>query len=283
MPTCRAIRGWLVAAAVSLTAAPALAFEPTAEIATPNDAYRFGMDAYHAGDLATALDAFQYASEHGHVRAKWMVGRMYSRGEGAEQDDDRAFEIFADIAAENDDRRLSPDAPFVADAFVALGDYYRNTDEAGGVDPEAALEMYWDAATYFNDPVAQYNLAVMFYRGETGDADPAEAARWAFRAAQAGSPEAQALLGYLLFQGEGVTRQPVLGLAYLHLALMSDSLNAEVRRLHEQVMAQATETERRTALELANSWMVAEQATPDTTTAAAAVAASPAAAAGAPQ
>lgn len=260
MRTCNAFRSWLLVAAVCL-AGPALAFEPTPEVNTPNDAYRYGMDAYRAGDNVTALDAFEYAAAGGHVRAKWMVGRMYARGEGVERDDGRAFEIFADIAEENgDDRRLTPDTPYVADAYVALGNYYRDGDDAGGVNPQAALQMYWDAATYFNDTEAQYNLAVMFYRGEAGDADPAEAARWALRAAQAGNASAQALLGYLLFQGDGVERQPVVGLAYLHFAYtLTEGADPEVRRLHEEAMALASENDRRTAIALADSWLLAEQ------------------------
>lgn len=256
MRICSGFRVVLLIAAVSL-ALPAAAFEPTAEVSTPNEAYRFGMDAYRSGDHVTALDAFEYAAAEGHVRAKWMVGRMYSRGEGVEQDDTRAFEIFADIATGNgDEPPITPDRPFVADAFVALGDYYRNEDEAGGLDPQAAMQMYWDAATLYNDPEAQYNLAVMFYRGEGGDADPEEAARWALRAAQAGNPSAQALLGFLVFQGNGVDRQPVLGLAYLHLAhLRTGRSDSDIRAMHEQAMAIATEVERRTAIELAESWL----------------------------
>ncbi len=260
MRICNGFRVVLLIAAVGLAAAPAMAFEPTPEISTPNDAYRFGMEAYRAGDHVTALDAFEYAADQGHVRAKWMVGRMYSRGEGVERDDDRAFEMFADIANDTENTPpLNPDRPFVADAFVALGDYYRNVDETGGVDLQAAMQMYWDAATLYNDPEAQYNLAVMFYRGEVGDADPAEAARWALRASEAGNPSAQALLGYLLFQGDGVERQEVLGLAYLHLAhLRVGGANPEIRGMHEQAMALATETERRTAIELAEGWLAVD-------------------------
>ena len=259
MPICDALRACLVVVALSF-GAPAMAFDPTPEISTPAQAFRFGLDAYRIGDLVTAMDAFSYAADRGYIRAKWMLGRMYARGEGVDRDDDRAFEIFADIANEPaDDRRFNPDAPFVADAFVALGDYYRAGDQVvGGVDLEAALQMYWEAAIFFNDAEAQYNLAVMFYRGEAGDPDPGEAARWALLSAQAGNPSAQALLGYLLFQGDGLTRQPVVGLAYLHVArFRTGGADPEIRRMHEEALALATETERRTALELADGWLVA--------------------------
>lgn len=254
------VHAWLVLAALAL-AAPAYAFEPTVELSTPADAYRFGVEAYRAGDLATATDALDYAAEQGHLRAKWMLGRMYARGEGVDRDDGVAFSFFAGVVTDNaDDRRPGPDAPFVADSLVALGDYYRVGGEAAGeVNLDAARQLYWEAATFFNNPEAQYNLATMYYQGEAGEADPAEAARWALLSAEAGNPSAQALLGFLLFQGDGIARQPVVGLAYLHFAwLRTGGADEEIRRFHELAMSLATETERRTALELANGWLGTE-------------------------
>ncbi|MHA1559853.1 MAG: hypothetical protein ACTSWI_04175, partial [Alphaproteobacteria bacterium] len=142
-----ASRIWLVSAVI-LIAAPALAFDPTPETDTPAEAFTFGYNAYRAGDFATAVDAIAYAAEQGYTRAQWLLGQMYATGDGVETDDDRAFAIFARIVNDHaNDRRLNPDTPFVADAFVALGNYYR-AGTVGGIDPEAALQMYWHAATY---------------------------------------------------------------------------------------------------------------------------------------
>ena len=271
MRICNAFRIGL-ASAVVFAATPALAFDPTPDTDTPAEAFNYGYNAYRAGDYATAVDAIGYAADRGYTRALWLLGQMYATGNGVEADDGRAFDIFAEIVnAHAGDRRLNPDAPFVADAYVALGDLYRRGVD-GGVDVEAALQMYWHAATYYDDVAAQYNLAIMFYRGETGPADPAQAVRWAHLAAEAGDPAAQALLGYLLVQGEGVARQPLLGLAYLNLARARTGGNdPEIRRMHEEAFAVATETERRTAEELANAWLDA-----NTSPAAAAAAAAPA-------
>lgn len=250
-----AIRVWLAASAL-LIAGPALAFDPTPETDTPAKAFSFGYNAYQAGDFETAVDAIGYAAEQGYTRAQWLLGQMYAAGDGVETDDDRAFAIFAGIVNDHaNDRRRNDDTPFIANAFVALGNYYR-TGTVGGVDAEAALQLFWHAATYFNNPDAQLNLAVMLYRGETGTADPGQAVRWANVAAESGYPAAQALLGYLLFQGEGVARQPLVGLAYLNVALARGGAgDPEIRRMHEEAFAAATETERRTALELANDWL----------------------------
>jgi TPR repeat protein len=244
---------------LGLSSAPALAFEP-APGTSPADAFRVGYAAYQNGDLPAAVDALTYAAERGNIRAKWLLGRMYANGQGVTQDDDRAFGFFADIAEDHrNDNPAGADAPFVADALVALGNYYREGGIAAPIaDREQARQLYLHAATYFADPTAQYNLAAMFYAGEIGAADPVQAARWARLAAENGSPQAQGLLGHLLFEGEGVTREPVLGLAYLTIAFMRRPPgDTELLHLHEQAFSVATEADRRTALALAETWLVA--------------------------
>ncbi len=262
MRTSRTLAGLFL---LGLSSAPALAFDP-APGTSPADAFRIGYAAYQNGDLVGAVDALTYAAERGNIRAKWLLGRMYANGQGVTRDEERAFGFFADIAEDN--RNANPagaDAPFVADALVALGNYYR---EGGGsavptANREQARQLYLHAATYFADATAQYNLAAMFYAGEIGTADPVQAARWARLAAENGSPQAQGLLGHLLFEGEGVTREPVLGLAYLTIALMRrPSGDTELQRLHEQAFSVATEADRRTALALAETWLAANGGLP---------------------
>ncbi|MCC6735399.1 MAG: sel1 repeat family protein [Bauldia sp.] len=237
---------------------PSWAFDPTAEIATPADAFRFGYTALQGGEVTTAIDAIQYAADQGYVRARWMLGHIYAEGQGVPEDDRAAFDIFATIvdqyARENP---RGPDAAFIADAFVALGDYYRGGAVAP-TDYERARQLYLHAATYFASPAAQYELALMFYDGEIGAADQVQAVRWARLAAENGSPQAQALLGHMLFEGQGVPRQPVLGLAYLTIALLrgaAESDAADLRRMHEQAFSLATAAERRTAQALAEDWL----------------------------
>ena len=261
MRICSAFRIGVVVAALNV-AAPAVAFDPTPELDTPAAVFAYGYNAYRDGDYDTALDAIGYAADRGYTAAQWLLGRMYAQGKGVRRDDRRAFEFFARIVADHgSDRRDAVETAFVADAFVALGDYYRAGGQAvGAVDFDAAFEMYRHAAVNFGDTNAQYNVALMLYQGEVGATDPAEAVRWARVAADGGNASAQALLGYLLFQGEGIDREPALGLAYLHFARARTSgTDPEIQRLHEAAMALATEAERRTALELANGWLAAVQ------------------------
>lgn len=233
---------------------------------TPAQVFLRGYQAYQAGDLDAAADAIEYAAEQGYTRARWMLGQMYAQGVGFERDDERAFEIFASIADDHSgDSPVGDDAPFIADALVALGDYYRSgppgAESAEDADVERARQLYWHAATYFADPDAQYNLAEMFEGGELGAPDPLQAVRWARMSAETGNPSAQALLGYLLFEGDGVAREPVVGLAYLQIArARTNGQDPEIRRMHEEAFALATETERRTATALAEQWLSANEA-----------------------
>ncbi|MCW5715182.1 MAG: sel1 repeat family protein [Bauldia sp.] len=237
---------------------PTWAFDPTADVATPADAFRFGYSALQGGEITTAIDAIQYAADQGYVRAQWMLGHLYAEGQGVPQDDRHAFNIFTEIVdAYARENPRGPDAAFIADAFVALGHYYRGGAVAP-TDYERARQLYLHAATYFASPAAQYELAIMFYYGEISGADPVQAVRWARLAAENGSPQAQALLGHMLFEGQGVPRQAVLGLAYLTIALLrgaAEGDGARLRQMHEQAFSVATQAERRTAQALAEDWL----------------------------
>jgi TPR repeat protein len=176
------------------------------------------------------------------------------------EDDVKAFSLFAEVAnAYADESPDAPSAPFVADAFVALGSYFRDGIPNSSVTQNVgrAREMFRYAGSYFRDSDAQFNLARMYYEGEGGDADPREAARWAKLSADKGNVAGQALLGHLLFEGEGIQRQPVLGLMFLTLARSraDPSRQQWIFDMHEEAFSVATETERRTAMALAEDWM----------------------------
>jgi len=250
----------LVAGAVLSFAGQALAFDAKNLNADtpPGEALQFGLTSYKNGDKETAFEALSFAAEKGHPIAQWKLGRMYAEGDGIKQDDYKAFEYFSEIAdAHADDSPSEPNARFVSSAFVALGGYYRNGIPNTDVKADAsrARQIYTYAASYFGDPDAQLNLAKMYYAGEGGDRDPVSAARWAKLAADKGNVGAQALLGHVLFEGDGVQRQPVLGLMYLSLAReKAKTADSWIFEMQEQAVSMATESERRTAMALAEDW-----------------------------
>jgi TPR repeat protein len=270
----RTVETLLTAAVIGaglLAAAPALAFDGTKSddsaaavtALTPMEAFRSGAHFLKAGEKAKAVHSLEYAAEKGHPLAQWKLGRMYAEGDGVTQDDYKAFEYFRRIANSHaDDNPNTPQARFVANAFVALGHYYLDGIPNTPIkrDPVRAREMFGYAASYFRDPDAQYYLARLYLDGVGAPHDPRTAARWFVLSAQKGQCRAQAMLGAMLFSGDHVPRQAARGLMWLTLA--KDSVKdrsvddqAWINRLYDSAFRQATEDERALALVYLKQWM----------------------------
>ena len=206
-----------------------------------------------------SLNSLQYAAEGGHPVAQWKLGRMYADGDGVKRDDIRAFEYFQKFADSHaDDNPDTPQARFVANAFVALGHYYLDGIPKTDIkrDPARAREMFAYAASYFRDPDAQYYLARLYLNGTGAPRDPRQAARWFSLSAQKGQCEAQAMLGAMLFEGDHVPRQAARGLMWL--ALAKDSARADqawITKLYDSAMKQASEDERALAVFYLRQWL----------------------------
>jgi TPR repeat protein len=222
----------------------------------PIEAFQSGTKALRAGDTKTGVTALEYAAANGHTIAQWKLGRMYADGDGVNRDDLRAFEYFRGIVeAHADDARGTAQARFVANAFVALGNYYLEgiPDSYVKADPDRAREMFSYAASYFGDPDAQYRLGRMYL---DGGKDAKQAARWLSLAAHKGQYQAQAVLGAMLFKGDHVPRQAARGLMWLTLARDgAPPREAWIAELYGAAMKQATPEERAAAYTNLESWL----------------------------
>jgi hypothetical protein len=68
--------------------------------------------------------------------------------------------------------------------------------------------------------------------------------------------EGQAMLGYILFEGDGASRRPVDGLTMLTIALArSDPDERWIMDMHEQARSTATESEWNAAKMRAEQWL----------------------------
>ncbi|MBC8131036.1 MAG: sel1 repeat family protein [Rhizobiaceae bacterium] len=263
-----AMRGLIVAGIAFCGASaawvrPSLALDPSVLVtpeAGPMELFSFGFNAYKRGEKTEAFEALRYAAEKGHPGARWKLGRMYAEGDGVKRNDFEAFKIFeAIVRAEEDDTSSSPNAAYVASSVTALGDYMRTGIPGSPVaaDLPQARQLYFHAASVFGDPKAQFHLGRMLLDGEGGRSNPRQAARWLKLSSEKGHLGAQALLGYLLFDGERISlrAEPVRGLAMLTRALKlaepADQL--WIRPLQEEVFSLASEADRRTALAYAES------------------------------
>ncbi len=220
----------------------------------PHQALEAALEDFRSGHGASSVEALKYAAAGGETLAQWKLGKMYADGDGVPRDDYKAYQYFQQIVDKYDaDAANWRENSVVASAFVAVGVFELNG--IGGArlkaDPEQAMRMFRYAASNFGDPDAQYNLARLYMDGAAGLAkDNRQAARWLHLAAAKGHVESQALLGHLLFRGDGLPVQRARGLMWLTLA--REGANGKVQHwvqvLYDQDMTAANDTDRQVAL-----------------------------------
>lgn len=246
-------------AAFSLTAAGhALALDEKAVVAKPERSpwavFRFGFSAYKQGHKDQAVEAYRYAAENGQIGARWKLARMYAEGDGVARNDYEAFKFFNEIARQ-DVEPGSPEESYVSDALVALARYVRSGIPGTPVkaNPQAAQEYYMRAAATYRNPEAQYEMGRMFLEGDGVKKSVRQAGRWFQLAAEKGHVAAQATLGSLLCRSGNA----VLGLAMLTAALeRARPGDVEwIRQKQEEAFALANESDRRTAIALAEDML----------------------------
>jgi len=248
----------------ALAAGPALALDgsttPSGQKIAPGrtfksarEALRAGVDDLQAGDAQSSVQALTYAAEGGETLAQWKLGSIYAAGEVVPRNDVLAYKYFEELVEnydeeETDQRSLAA----IANAFVQVGLYNLNGVAGGAIkpDPERAVEMFEVAATRFGDADGEYHLARMFIDGAGGlEKDKLRAAKWLGLAAEKGHHGAQALLGHMLFRGDGVPRQSARGLMWLVIGAASakGSKDAWIHDLQAKDLGAASDNDRSAA------------------------------------
>jgi TPR repeat protein len=218
---------------------------------SPWAVFRFGFSAYKHGHKAEAIEAYRYAADNGQVGASWKLAHMYAEGDGVTRNDYEAFKFFNRIV-QDDVEPGTPDDSYVSDALVALAGYYMTgiPDTPVKRNLTAAQDYYMRAAATYRNPDAQFELGKMYLHGEGVKESIRQAARWLQLAAEKGHAGAQALLGNILFQAGKTVR----GLAMMTAALAhcSSSDRPWIRGMQEEAFALSGESDRRTAIALAD-------------------------------
>lgn len=185
-------------------------------------AYRLGIASLKSGDVKSAVPALEYASDRGVLGAQLKLARLYATGNGVKRDDAKAFALYRQIANQRADiASSSPIAKYVGEAFVSLGEYYREGVRAAGLaaNPAQAADLFRHAASYFGNAEAQYALGRLYLEGEGVEKNVGLAINWLATSAKKGHPAAQATLGRLLWRGdEDVRQRSARGLALIMLA-----------------------------------------------------------------
>ena len=225
----------------------------TKHFASGQQALEVGLDGLKAGDTEASVAALTYAAANGQPLARWKLGELYANGDGVPRDDVKAYNYFDQLVEDyNEDQPYSRDLSAFSSAFVAVGVYCLNGIPNSEVraDPRRAHELFQYAATTFGDPNAQYNLARMYMFGAGSlPKDDIAAIRWLALAARQGHHPSQALLGHMLFIGEGVLDQRARGLTWLELAKdgAPDPKDQWIRDLYQRDFQVASENDRRMA------------------------------------
>lgn len=177
---------------------------------------------------------------------------MYADGDGVTQDDFEAFKIYSEIAQQGVEPG-SEDTGFFVNALLSLANYYKHGIAGSPVrtDLSQARQLYFQVASTFGVPEAQFQLAQMMLAGEGGNSSPQQAKKWLNQARKSGHPGAMAVFGNILFD-EGQTAR---GLALMTAAL--DRCKPKdcgwMEALQEQAFSVANESDRRTAVSLSHT------------------------------
>ena len=234
------------------------AFDPNSGVSSesgPFALFKFGFSAYKKGRKDEAVEAYKYAAEKGHRGARWALANMYAYGDGVIENDYEAFKIYDEIARQGVEPG-SPDTGYFVNAILSLASYYQSGIPGSPVkaDVGAARQLYFQAASAFGIPEAQYRLGRMILESENGASSHQQAKKWLNRARINGHASASAILGNMIFQ-EG---ESVRGLAFMTAALeRSDQSDKPwIREMQEQAFSLAGEADRRTAIALAQDMLI---------------------------
>ncbi|NNM01328.1 MAG: sel1 repeat family protein [Gammaproteobacteria bacterium] len=173
------------------------------------------LEALNGGDHLSAFEAFSARAAAGDAKAQNNLGVMYLRGQGTEQDYDRAmywFQQAADLGLRGALHNL---------AMMYLRGYGRPADAA------AALPLFEQAARR-GDRESQFYLATLLHEGNGAEADPVAAAMWFRQAAEQELDAAQFNLALMYLEGDGIANDIEQAVTWLERAAAQD---------HEPAMA----------------------------------------------
>jgi len=160
--------------------------------AASNPHYKQGVADYNAGDFPAAAANFRRAAEQGHAESQYLLSTMLEEGKGIPQDATNAAYW---------ERKAAEQGHAYAQANVSFRSYSANDFSEAFIWCQRASDskLAW----------AQYNLGLMYRKGEGVEPNDAEAAHWYRLAAAQDYPQAQQKLADLYYLGEGVPRSYV--------------------------------------------------------------------------
>jgi TPR repeat protein len=248
---------------VCVSAAPA-------QYRSPQDALDQGIGAFNGGYYEIAEPALKYASDAHLFLAPYYLARIYSDNNGPLTNHAKAYELYLKIAEEHTDVDPEDDqrAPYVAKAMTAIAGYLMTGLPEVGLRSNAriAAEYLREAAQFFRDEDAQFELAKLYLRGDGIESDVPYAKHWLSVLSQKGHAGAQAFLADLLWRGKYMKADPVRALALISVAVANAPPYERVwiEDIYQNIYCGTPQGTRKQATGLVADWRTRYGRKPDT-------------------
>jgi hypothetical protein len=270
MPTFnKTVCGLVAVLVLGLSAVSASA--ASAKYRSPQDALEQGIGAYNSGYYEIAVPALKYAADAHLFLAPYYLARIYADNNGSRTDHAKAYELYLKMAEEHTD--VDPDddqrAPYVAKAMTQIAGYLMTGLPEVGLKANSRLaaEYLREAAQFFRDEDAQFELAKLYLRGEGIASDVPYAKHWLSVLSQKGHAGAQAFLADLLWRGKYMKADPVRALALISVAVANAPPYERVwiEDIYQNIYCGAAQGIRKQATGLVADWRTRYGRKPDVT------------------
>ncbi len=241
-----------------------------AKYRSAQDALDQGIGAFNGGYYEIAIPALEYAADAHLFLAPYYLARIYSDNNGSRTDHAKAYELYLKIAEEHTD--VDPDddqrAPYVAKAMTRIAGYLVNglPEVNLKTNPKIAMEYLREAAQFFRDEDAQFELAKLYLHGDGIESDVPYAKHWLSVLSQKGHPGAQAFLADLLWRGKYMKADPVRALALISVAVANSPPYERVwiEDIYQNIFCGAAQGIRKQATGIVADWRTRYGRKPDT-------------------
>ena len=243
-----------------------------AKYRSAQDALDQGIGAFNGGYYEIAIPALEYAADAHLFLAPYYLARIYSDNNGAFTDHAKAYELYLKIAEEHTD--VDPDddqrAPYVAKAMTQIAGYLLNGLPEVNLKPNSkiAMEYLREAAQFFRDEDAQFELAKLYLLGDGIESDVPYAKHWLSVLSQKGHSGAQAFLADLLWRGKYMPADPVRALALISVAVANSPPYERVwiEDIYQNIYCGAAQGIRKQATGIVADWRTRYGRKPDRAT-----------------
>lgn len=264
---------WLTSPGTPVAPTPASAAAPCG---APGEMVQKGLDAYAQSRYELAMPSFECVlrTDDGlqKLHAEFFLARIHSDDTGGFVDHARAYALFQGISEQAD--AVDPDdsrrAPFVAKAVTAIAGYVRRGLPEIGLkaDPERAVEYYRQAATFFNEPDAQFEMAKLHLAGVYVPKDVPLGLHYIQNLVQANNAPAQAFMAEQHWRGSyapqiAKDRSRALAMSKLAVENAGPSDRLWIEDSYQNIYCATPAVERSRAAAMAAAWRRAYLQTPN--------------------